>query len=60
MIDHVGSRARTRAHCRTGNSWVCAPAVLAAEACQPADPIAEHYQGGTFCAAEYTAKTQRD
>ena len=31
--------------------------VLAAEADQPADPIGEHYQGGTFCAAEYTAKT---
>jgi uronate dehydrogenase len=37
-----------------------AEAVLAAEAGQPADPIAEHYQGGTFCAAEYTAKTRRD
>ncbi len=33
-----------------------AEAVLAAEAGQPADPIAEHYQGGTFCAAEYTAE----
>jgi uronate dehydrogenase len=28
--------------------------VLAAEAGQPKDPIAEHYQGGTFCAAEYS------
>jgi uronate dehydrogenase len=37
-----------------------AEAVLAAEAGAPADPIAEHYQGGTFCSAEYTAKTQRD
>jgi uronate dehydrogenase len=37
-----------------------AEAVLAAEAGQPADPIAEHYQGGTFCAAEYTAGTRRD
>ncbi|HEX9536446.1 MAG TPA: NAD(P)-dependent oxidoreductase, partial [Stellaceae bacterium] len=36
-----------------------AEAVLAAEAGQPADPIAEHYQGGTFCASEYTAKTLR-
>ena len=36
-----------------------ADAVLAAEAGQPADPIAEHHQGGTFCAAEYTAKTPR-
>jgi len=36
-----------------------AEAVLAAQAGQPADPIAEHYQGGTFCAAEYTAKTPR-
>jgi uronate dehydrogenase len=36
-----------------------AEAVLAAEAGQPADPIAEHYQGGTFCAAEYTAPTPR-
>jgi len=34
--------------------------VLAAEAGQPADPIAEHYQGGTFCAAEYTAQPRRD
>jgi uronate dehydrogenase len=37
-----------------------AEAVLAAEAGAPADPIAETYQGGTFCAAEYTAKTRRD
>ncbi|MGC2198674.1 MAG: NAD(P)-dependent oxidoreductase [Stellaceae bacterium] len=37
-----------------------AEAVLAAEAGQPTDPIAEHYQGGTFCAAEYTAATRRD
>jgi len=36
-----------------------AEAVLAAEAGQPADPIAERYQGGTFCAAEYTAPTPR-
>jgi len=34
--------------------------VLAAEAGQPSDPTAEYYQGGTFCAAEYTAKTRRD
>ena len=33
-----------------------AEAVLAAEP-PDADPIAERYQGGTFCAAEYTAKT---
>ena len=32
-----------------------AEAVLAAEAGQPAHPIAERYQGGTFCAAEYSA-----
>ncbi len=37
-----------------------AAAVLAAEAGQAADPIAEHYQGGTFCAGEYTAKTRGD
>ena len=36
-----------------------AEAVLAAEPAG-ADPIAEHYQGGTFCAAEYAAKTRRD
>jgi len=42
------------------DSEPCAEAVLAAEAGQPADPIAEHYQGGTFCAAEYTAETRRD
>jgi uronate dehydrogenase len=34
--------------------------VLAAEAGQAADQIAEYYQGGTFCAAEYTAPTRRD
>src|SRR5262249_2595142 len=33
--------------------------MLAAEA-GPADPIAEHYQGGTFCADEYTAPSRRD
>ena len=33
-----------------------AEAVLAAEPAN-ADPIAKRYQGGTFCAAEYTAKT---
>jgi uronate dehydrogenase len=37
-----------------------AEAVLAPEAGQPADPIAEYYQGGTFCASEYSAKTRRD
>jgi uronate dehydrogenase len=37
-----------------------AQATLAAEAGQAPDPIAEHYQGGTFCAAEYTAATRRD
>src|SRR5579863_3056950 len=36
-----------------------AEAVLAAEPPNP-DPIAERYQGGTFCADEYTAKTPRD
>ena len=35
-----------------------AEAVLAAEP-TGADPIAERYQGGTFCAAEFTAKTPR-
>src|SRR5215472_16326833 len=34
-----------------------AQAVLAAEAGRAIDPIAEHYQGGTFCAAEYSART---
>ena len=37
-----------------------AEAIFAAEADQPADLIAEYYQGGTFCASEYTAKTRRD
>ena len=36
-----------------------AEAVLAAEESQPADPIAERYQGGTFCAAEYSARAPR-
>ncbi len=34
--------------------------ILAAEAGQPEDPIAERYQGGPFCAAEYTATTMPD
>ena len=33
------------------------PEILAAEAGQPKDPIAERYQGGTFCADEYDAPT---
>ena len=36
-----------------------AATVLAAETGQAADPIAERYQGGTFCAAEYSAQTPR-
>src|SRR6266478_79244 len=32
-----------------------AAAILAAEAGEPKDPIAQRYQGGTFCAKEYTA-----
>ena len=40
------------------NSEPYAEAVLAAEP-PGADPIAERYQGGTFCAGEYTAKTPR-
>ena len=31
--------------------------ILAAEASQQKDPIAERYQGGTFCADEYDAET---
>ncbi len=30
--------------------------ILAREANQPKDPVAERYQGGTFCAAEYDAE----
>jgi uronate dehydrogenase len=30
--------------------------ILAAEAGQPKDPVAERYQGGTFCAEEYSAE----
>ena len=37
-----------------------AAAILAAEAGTPGDPIAERYQGGTFCADEYDAKMPRD
>jgi uronate dehydrogenase len=33
--------------------------VLSAEAGQPKNPIAEKYQGGTFPAEEYDAKTER-
>ena len=34
--------------------------ILAAEAGTPKNPIAERYQGGTFCADDYTAKTPRE
>ena len=34
-----------------------AEAVLAAEVGRAIDPIAERYQGGSFCAAEYSAQT---
>jgi uronate dehydrogenase len=37
-----------------------AAAILAAEEGQPKDPIAERYQGGTFCADQYDAATPRD
>ena len=37
-----------------------AAAILAAEAGHPRDPIAERYQGGTFCADQYDAPTPRD
>jgi uronate dehydrogenase len=33
--------------------------VLSAEAGQPKNPIAEKYQGGTFCGEEYDASTER-
>src|SRR6201993_304563 len=36
-----------------------AEAVLTAETGQAADPIAERYQGGSFCSAEYTAPAPR-
>jgi len=42
------------------DSEAWAAAVLAAEAGVAADPIAEHYQGGSFCALEYTAPVSRD
>ncbi|MGC2412561.1 MAG: NAD(P)-dependent oxidoreductase [Stellaceae bacterium] len=34
--------------------------ILAAEAGQPKDPIAERFQGGTFCADQYDAPSPRD
>jgi uronate dehydrogenase len=37
-----------------------AAAILAAEGALVKDPIAEQYQGGTFCADEYDAKMPRD
>jgi uronate dehydrogenase len=37
-----------------------AAAILASEAGQPKDPIAERYQGGTNCADQYTAATPPD
>jgi uronate dehydrogenase len=40
-----------------GDSEPYAAEILAAEAGQEKDPIAERYQGGTFCAEEYDAKT---
>ena len=37
-----------------------AAAILGAEAGTAKDPIAERYQGGTFCADEYDAATPPD
>jgi uronate dehydrogenase len=34
--------------------------ILVAETGQPKDPVAERYQGGTFCAEEYSAETMPD
>lgn len=39
----------------TAKSEEFAEKVLAAQAAIPADPIADYYQGGAFCADEYTA-----
>jgi uronate dehydrogenase len=54
------SNARRLGYRPQDDSEPYATAVLAAEAAVSADPIAEYYQGGTFCAAEYSAKTRRD
>src|SRR5579864_1835280 len=41
------------------DSELYAADILAAAAGQAKDPIAEKYQGGTFCAEEYDAKSER-
>ena len=42
------------------NSESYAAEILAREANQPKDPVAERYQGGTFCAQEYDAERMPD
>ena len=57
-----GTTIRTPSGSATGRRTIPSPMP---KRCSPpsrpaADPIAEYYQGGTFCAAEYTAATRRD
>ena len=49
------SRARELGYAPQGQSEPYAAAVIAAEPKDGKSPVAEHYQGGTFCAAEYSA-----
>lgn len=49
------SRAVELGYAPEGKSEPLAAAVIAAEPKDGKSPVAEHYQGGTFCAAEYSA-----
>jgi uronate dehydrogenase len=50
------SRAFALGYRPTGIAEDFAADVIRAQADSPADPIAEHYQGGAFCSAEYTRR----
>ncbi len=52
------SRAVALGYAPQSRSEDYAQAVLAAEPQGPADDVAEKFQGGTFCAAEYSAKAR--
>ena len=53
------SRAVALGYAPEGRSEPYAAAVIAAEPKDGKSPVAEYYQGGTFCAAEYSADLRK-
>jgi uronate dehydrogenase len=52
------SHAASLGYAPTGKSEDFAEQVLLAESAKASDPVSEHYQGGTFCAEEYSANLE--